>query len=314
MFHFSFAVWLAGWLYACVQVRKTSTTFIFLYCLFSFVSSTYFVVTCAVCIVWMSHRERELETRWKKCLAHVSVLRWIKEKLQIQTIKLQGYADVIVVVLLATALKRHRMQVAKTCTSHQWHTNLPLNVNFVLELTRKTKEPTIYPWRRFLIYPYKKIHLRLIKSVSSYFGIYLYDFLAIWEPTLSKKFLRSINETRVKITQSFCMSDKFVKEEKVQKEKKIVQLHSMSTRVPRYLVPVRDIGDTAPRTSHSFAEIHYVCRNKRKHLTNRMKNGKQIKFYNTFCLWWEWGCERERIIVNVGPLTNAVAFEWLIKL
>lgn len=147
---------LAGWLYACVQVRKTSTTFIFLYCLFSFVSFTYFVVTCAVCIVWMSHRERELETRWKKCLAHVSVLRWIKEKLQIQTIKLQGYADVIVVVLLATALERHRMQVAKTCTSHQWHTNLPLNVNFVLELTRKTKEPTIYPWHRFLIYPYKK--------------------------------------------------------------------------------------------------------------------------------------------------------------
>lgn len=66
----------------------------------------------------------------------------------------------------------------------------------------------------------KKIHLRLIKSVSSYFGIYLYDFLAIWEPTLSKKFLRSINETRVKITQSFCISDKFVKEKKKCKKKK----------------------------------------------------------------------------------------------
>lgn len=212
--------------------------------------------------------------------------------------------------------KRHRMQEAKTCTSHQWHTNLPLNVNFVLELTRKTKESTIYPVHRFLIYPYTKIHLQMIKFVSSYFEIYLYDFLAIWEPTLSKKFLRSFNETRVKITQSFCRSDKFVKVKKSAK-KNCLTSFDVNT-CARYLEPVREIGDTVTRTSHSFAEIRYICLNKRKHLTNTMKNGKQIKFYNTFCLWWEWGCECERecerIMVNGGPVKNAVAFEWLIKL
>lgn len=97
----------------------------------------------------------------------------------------------------------------KTYTSHQWHTNLPLNVNFVSELTTEQKKcqhqwalnsctiikDTKKPTTKKIISPHK-----IIKSSKKSFGENAWIFIYCHthtRPTLSEKFLRFVvNEMR----------------------------------------------------------------------------------------------------------------------
>lgn len=102
-------------------------------------------------------------------------------------------------LLLLGAKKMHLKR--KTCTSHQRHTNLPLNVNFVLELTI-TKGYRCHCYSLLSTYTYTNALSQAIKSSSRPRFKENAWYAVMCEPTLSENFLRNV-EMRVSLPRSF---------------------------------------------------------------------------------------------------------------